>query len=955
MVDTALGLRVLGPLEVLRGGRSIAPAGVRRRSLLALLLLEAGHVVSVERLVDGIWGEQPPAQATGLVQTYVSLWRGVLREGAVADEPERLVREGRGYRVVVLPGELDLEVARGMAEGGRAALAADDGVRAADLLGRALSQWRGEALADLAGEPFHAGAAHRLDELRRAVLLDWAAAVVACGRAQDAIVPLTAALEREPLEEPVAEVLARTLYGLGRASEALAVLERTRVALADALGVDPGERLAALHLQVLRQDPALSTSAHAAAGATLPMSHDSFVGREATVAEVAKLLGEHRLVTLTGAGGSGKTRLAVEVAHGQGERFVGGLCFVDASQVTTAGELPDRVVGALGARVPGGQTVWEVLAAATAEQPSLLVLDNCEQVAGTSGVVTRMLAATAHLNVLATSREPLHAQGEQRFPLAGLAVGTPDRTSNASPPSPAVRLFCDRAAAVDPGSTFDRDNLDDVARICRRLDGLPLAIELAAGWVRLLPPRRLLAALEESLDVLRSEHGERPARQRTLRATMDWSYALLSVPAQGALRALSVFRAGFTTDAATAVTDQPRHELLLVLRHLRETGLLDVDTHTDAQDEPRYRLLQTVRDYGGEHLTAEGEQQEAKARHAAFFVDLAEREGRRLTGRGQTSAVDALAADRDDVAAALRWMVRYGDADRALLVAALLWRFWHLRSHLDEGRRLVTDLLESAGLRADMSVRARADLCLGNIAYWQMRHQEALEHYTWAATVFRDLDDVPGLAEALYDRGFALHQLGQTEQGQASLTEALDRYRDLDDTVGQAHAASALAFGLCNLGRLNEAAALAQDSLVVLRERADSFAVANTVGLLGMIRWVQGQLSEAEPLLHEALAAHAEAGHATGITWMLRGIAALALACDDPRRALRLAAAAEVLEPDRQGSVPLQILGLPDVRAEATRLLPTAEVTRLWDAGRALSMDEAVREALHHDPNCPSP
>jgi predicted ATPase len=706
----------------------------------------------------------------------------------------------------------------------------------------------------------------------------------------------------------VAEALVRTLCHVGRASEALEVLARTRTALSDALGVDPGQRLKALHLQVLRQDPALTAPADSRADAPLPLADDSFVGREAAMADLAKLLHSHRLVTLTGPGGSGKTRLAVELAATQRDAYGGAVHFVDASPITEAGELPTRVVSVLGARIPGGQTAWHALVAATADHPHLVVLDNCEQIAGAASLVTELLTRSPHLKLLVTSREPLHAQGEQRYPVGGLAShrsGRPDATDGVTTYSPAVRLFVDRSAAVDPGLTYEGNDLEDIARICRRLDGLPLAIELAAGWAGLLPPRQLLFALTETMDVLNAADSDRPARQRTLRATMDWSYSLLHEPARRVLRGLSVFRGGFTTQVAAAVINEPLNRLLLVLRSLRDKGLLDLDTHVGSDAEQRYRLLTTVREYAEDRLVAQKEQPGALARHADFFVSLAEAEGRRLGGPGQTAAADRLGVHHDDIDAGLRWMAANGDADRALGVAASLWRSWHLRSHLDEGRRLVQDLVDIAGPRVGSRSRARTDLCLGNLTYWQTRYEKALEYYTRAATHFRELDDSAGLAEATYDQGFALHLVGRTGEGQARFEEARERYRSLNDSVGEANAVAGLAFGLCNLGRLDEAADLAQAGLGVLREHADPFSIANTVGLLGMIRRAQGHLDRAEPLLREALATHAAANHSTGVVWMLRGFAALALARNEPRQALRLAAAADVLDPtSREASSP---------------------------------------------------
>ncbi|HSE07246.1 MAG TPA: BTAD domain-containing putative transcriptional regulator [Nocardioidaceae bacterium] len=954
MAGGSLEFRVLGPLDVRRGGKPVAPAGARRRCLLAMLLLDAGRVVPVERLIDGIWGNEPPSTAIGLVQTYVSLWRRVLGEGAGPDEPERLLREGHGYRLVVRAQELDLARVRDLSDRGRTALSARDYVRAADLLTDALGQWRGVPLADLAGEPFHRAAIHGLLELRRATLLDWVAALVNCGRGQEAVEPLTTALDADPLQEEVAEALVRTLCHVGRASQGLDVLDRTRTALADALGVDPGERLRNLHLQILRQDPALTAPADSRSDVPLPLASDSFVGREAAMADLAKLLHSHRLVTLTGPGGSGKTRLAVEVAAGERDSFGEAVRFVDASPITEAGDLPARVVGALGARIPGGQTAWQALGSATADLPHLLILDNCEQIVGAANFVTELLALAPQLTLLVTSREPLHAQGEQRYPVWGLALDTRGRelprdvTEGAAAYPPAVRLFVDRSAAIDPGLTYVGKDLEDIAEICRRLDGLPLAIELAAGWMGLLSPRELLLALNEKMDVLTATDDGRPARQRTLRATMDWSYSLLDGPGQRVFRGLSVFRGGFTARVAATVLDEPLNGLLLVLRGLRDKGLLDLDTRVGSDAERRYRLLTTVREYAQERLVAQNEQSKALSRHADFFVSLAEAEGGELGGPGQTAAADRLSAHYDDITAGLRWMVANADPDRALDVAASLWRFWHLRSHLDEGRRFVQELADIAGPRADPRSRARTDLCLGNLTYWQTRYEQALEYYSLAAGNFRELDDSAGLAEATYDQGFALHLVGRTGEGQARLEEARERYRSLGDAVGEANAVAGLAFGLCSLGRLDEAAELAQISLSVLREHADSFSIANTVGLLGMIRLAQGHLERAEPLLHEALATHAGANHPTGVVWMLRGFATLALARSEPRRALRLAAAADLLDPDQQGGF---ITGVtePDVLTEAGRLLPAPEVQRLWEAGHATSIDDAVRDALSDD------
>ncbi|HEU5473623.1 MAG TPA: BTAD domain-containing putative transcriptional regulator [Actinophytocola sp.] len=647
---------ILGPLEVRSAdGELVAVGGPRPRSLLAMLLLEAGRVVGTDRLVDGLYGADRPGDAGNALQSQVSRLRGRLG-GLIELVPA-------GYRLAVDPDDVDALRFERLVGAGRRALAAGDHAGAAAVLGDALGLWRGPALADVTGAPFAAAAAARLEELRVTAVEDRAEAGLALG--DYPVAELRELVAGYPLRERLRGLLMRALYGTGRQGEALAVFEEGRRQLAEELGADPSPELAEVHLAVLRGS--------ASAGRRLPAALTSFVGRTADLVRVRALLGTARLVTVTGPGGAGKTRLAVEAAGG----VPGDVSFVDLSAVT---DPAPAVMGALGLReaalLPspdGAPDIVERLVAALADRPVLLVLDNCEHViAEAAGLAQRLLTGCPRLRILATSREPLGITGESLHPLPALEIEW------------AETLFADRAAAVRPGFAGD----DAVRRICAALDGLPLAIELAAARLRTLTTAEIEARLDDRFRLLSKGSRVSPPRHQTLRAVVEWSWDLLSSDERMLARRLAVFAGGATAASAAQVCGMPEDRADDLLAGLVDKSLAEVDGG-------RYRMLDTIREFCAERLADAGERDRIARAHAEYFRDLAATADPHLRRAEQLTWLATLTAEHGNIGAALRWAVRADPGLALELVSAASW-YWYLRGVRREIAPLAAELLERA-------------------------------------------------------------------------------------------------------------------------------------------------------------------------------------------------------------------------------------------------------------------
>ncbi|MEV0427191.1 BTAD domain-containing putative transcriptional regulator [Micromonospora sp. NPDC050495] len=731
-------INLLGPLELRTdAGTPVEVGGARLRRLLILLALEPGRTVTVGRLADQVWAGDPPAGPANALQALVSR----LRRAAPGLPVE--ARPG-GYRLAVAPDEVDLHRFETAVLAGRTRLAADP-AGGRRQLAEALALWRGPALADVAEADFARAPVARLTELRLAATEDLVEAGLATAEVPAALLPqLRELAAAHPLRERLAELLIRALHRAGRPAEALAEYGRLRSALADTLGTDPGPGLAALHLEILRGTPPAAPAdpapAPAPAGSApptapaepapptvpahrapqagnLPATLTSFVGRAEAVARVAALLDRHRLATLTGPGGAGKTRLAVESGRAVAGRFPGGVWLVELAPVTDPAEVPPAVLAALGLRehallaragrgAPEPADPVDRLVEALAGRTALLLLDNCEHLLDAAAALAeRLLTAGPGLRVLATSREPLGVTGEALCPVESLALPPADADPATALAYPAVRLFADRAGAARPDFAVDGGTVGPVVRICRALDGMPLAIELAAARLRGMTAAQVDARLDDRFRLLTGGSRTALPRHQTLRAVVDWSWDLLDGGERALWRRLAVFAGGATLDAIERVCADPPDgtadgagpgAVADVLDRL--AALVEKSLVVAGGGEPRYRMLETIREYGLDRLAEAGEADRLRRAHATEYLALAETAEPWLRTGAQLDWLRRLAADHDNLHAGLRYAVATGDAPVAVRYAATLGWYWWLSGQRAEGAELAAQVFALPGL-----------------------------------------------------------------------------------------------------------------------------------------------------------------------------------------------------------------------------------------------------------------
>ena len=711
---------MLGPLVVERAGHLVGVPGGRQRALLIALLLRAGKVVPAERLIDDVWAASPPADPAHALQQTVSRLRRVLQGGGAAEE--LLVWHPSGYQLAVDPDAVDLTQFEQLAELGRRQLAAGDPAAAADTLRRALGLWRGPALGDVADLPFGQAAAVHLAERRLAAVEDRIEADLLRGQHGAVVVELEGLVAEYPFRERLSAQLMRALYAGGRQADALDLYESTRRMLADQLGVDPGPQLRSVYQQILVHDPELTPPPAGPHGpsvgrrSNLPAPVTTFVGRDGDVRKVLALLEASRMVTLTGPGGVGKTRLALRAAGQLVGAAVDGVWWVDLTPLGEPTLLADAILSALEDQ-PGGRLAPRVagtepeerLRSFLADRELLLVLDNCEHLAEAVGrLADVILAGAPRVRILATSQQSLNTAGEAVWSVPPLPVPPTDAVLSTGEllGYAAVRLFADRAAAAGGiGRTAD-DDAEAVAEICRTLDGVPLAIELAAARTRLLPPHQLLGRLHDRFALLTTRSATGPARQRTLRAVVEWSYHLLTRAERVLLRRLAVFVGGARLDAVEQVcaNDGPTHgspgadgitadRIVDLLAGLVDKSLIMVAA---ADGEARYTMLETIRAYATEQLADAGEHTALRAAHARYYADLAAASVPQLHGPDQLRWLQRLTAERANMRTAIEHTSGHGDGETALRLAGALSQFWWLTGDVTDSRRLTTLALHAA-------------------------------------------------------------------------------------------------------------------------------------------------------------------------------------------------------------------------------------------------------------------
>jgi predicted ATPase/class 3 adenylate cyclase len=680
----------------------------------------------------------------------------------------------------------------------------------------------------------------------------------------------------------------------------------------------------------------------------LPVQRTSFVGREREVTRVKELLRGPGLLTLTGPGGSGKTRLALQAARELLDGYPDGVFLVELAPITDSDLVPSSIADSVGVRSEGVRPVLETLRDHLRQREMFLVLDNFEQVAQAAPTVADLLDACPRLRILVTSREPLHLAGEQE--LAVLPLSLPD---TGEPPAPedltryeALALFAQRAAAVDAGFRITEENAAAVAELCVRLDGLPLAIELAASRVKMLPPRAILDRLDRRLELLTGGPIDLPARQRTLREAIAWSYDLLDEAEATLFRRLCVFAGGWTIEAAEAVGNlgnELGRDVLGIVGSLLDKSL--VNRAPTARDEVRFGMLETIREFGVEELKAAAESEGTRERHALHFLDAAEVAEPHLRGVEQQRWLDGLELEHDNLRAGLRWALDVGNANVGLRLVGALWRFWHLHGHLDEGRRwteAVLALPESTGPTAE---RAKALTALGGVAYWQEDLPITHRAYEEALAISRQLGDRSAEGEGFYNLSFVPAYDGDFDTALALLQQGLSIFEELGIARGVADSMWLLAIVARLEGDTPRARARAEESLRLHREAGDRFGVNDALHVLGRIALAEGDLATAASSYLEALENDELVGNRTGMGIVLDNLAAKASAEGRHLRAVRLAGASQAIKDAAGGHAPPPFIDLPDPREAAREVLEEAAVKAAWEEGQAMTLEQALAYA----------
>jgi predicted ATPase/DNA-binding SARP family transcriptional activator len=852
----AWGYGLLGPVEVRVDGRAVPLPGARQRMLLAMLLVDFNRMVPARRLIDELWETALPADPRGALRTLVSRLRRAL--GPAGGD---LATEEGGYRLFVQRGQLDATRFEDML----AEAARTRGERALELVDEALALWRGPAAGEFADRPFALATVTRLDELRLVAAERRAELLLVAGRVEEAVATLQALVAEHPEREQARGLFMQALYRAGRHTEALATFRSWRHYLAEELGLDPSPALRRIEQDILRHTAGAPDTGGEVVNRTpaLPVPVTSFVGRDEDLAAITGLLGQARLVTLHGPGGVGKTRLALEVAVRTGGSYRNGVCFCDLAAVGEPHAVVRALATAAGLSERAFQRLDDQLVEQLADKHLLLVLDNCEHVAQAVAILAeRLLKETRNVTLLATSRERLEVDGEhvwqvRPLPVSGLGA-------------PAVRLFLDRARAADPAAAPRDSDVGSVAGLCARLDGLPLAIELAAARLPGTTVSELVGNLRDRFGLLTV--GRRAdSRHRSLRAVMDWSYEQLTPEQQDLFGQLAVFHGSFDAAAAHAIANGHDNladvtRLLYLVDRSLVTAELDGGT-------TRYRLLETLRSYGLERLAERGRLDAARALHARWAADLVARAERGLRGADEATWAASVERHFSDLRAAHSWLADQ-DPDLGLQMAAQLHWYALWRCHSEVYRWADASTARAAGSTSPFYPQALASAAFGAVYRGDMQAADTAAHAAFDAA--RSLPPVSARRP--------LEALAEVATFRGELAAAVDLYaRAYDLSIGNGDfldaawdavgASAAYAYG----GHLEEASRLADQA----RAAADR---CRSPSALALVSWVNGEIaigtspSQARHHLLRAIALAKSAG-----SRFVDGLSRVALATLDAR------------------------------------------------------------------------
>ncbi|MFE6924802.1 BTAD domain-containing putative transcriptional regulator [Nocardia sp. NPDC057663] len=845
---------VLGPLTVWTDGGVVVPIpGTKVRALLADLLLAAGQPVSADRLIDDIWGEDPPGNPAGTLAAKASQLRRAL-EDAEQGSRDLVVSPPPGYRLATTA----VDALRFRALLAEARTHTDTGKRIKTLTA-ALELWRGPAFDDFRDAEFTRSAIAQLEELRLVAVEELAEARLAEGEYGEVAGDLTRCVTEHPLRERLRAAQLRALYGAGRQAEALDSYEDLRRQLADELGLDPSPELVDLHRSILGQDPGLVVTRPRAVvrrrTTNIPAQRTELIGRAADLDALADAVGASRLVSLIGPGGVGKTRLATTTAAGLTDRFPHGTWLVElaplAAETTDADRIADTVAQAVGVRLgDGAQSSTVALGEALAEQELLLVLDNCEHIVEPAADFTELLlGAVPGLRILATSREQLRLAGEDVVAVAPLTVPPSGGDVAAIAQSNAVRLFVTRARAGARDFVLDAGNADAVATLCRRLDGIPLALELAATRVRALGVHEMVARLDDRFRLLATGHRGAPPRQQTLAAMINWSWGLLDEDERLVLRRLAVHAGGCTLEAAESVCAAVVPDAEIDPSMVADVIARLVDRSLVQQSGRRYRLLESVAAFSADRLAEAGEEAAVRRAHHAYYRALAERAAPELYGADQQRWLRRLDSEDANLHAALEGSVRDGDAEAALrLTGALAW-YWLLRGRLGPARRWFDAALALGG-----TPRHRA-----LVAAWRLTATFRQGDFTDVSA--RRADVSAGLAEldpAARVRAEVILLMSALDAGadqdlETSVRQLLSECEQVGDRWSRATIQVALAKSAHSRADVDALARYAKEAARLFAELGDRWGRLQAAEWLGGLAELTGDLGGSADIHREAL------------------------------------------------------------------------------------------------------
>ena len=698
--------------------------------------------------------------------------------------------------------------------------------------------------------------------------------------------------------------------------------------------------------------PAMSGSIFAAPAANnLPTQVTSFVGRQREIGELRSLLTDTRLLTLTGSGGCGKTRLALELAKKLLRNYPDGVWFAELAPLTDPALAPKSVANALGIKEQPDQSLAETLVEYLQDKTTLLVLDNCEHLlSACAELVDVLLHGCAALQIVATGREVLGIAGETTYLVPSLSIPNGRKLTRADELADyeSVELFVDRARSAKPAFALSDDNAQPIVQICKRLDGIPLAIELAAARVRALSVEQIATRLDDSFRLLTGGSRTALPRHQTLRATIDWSYNLLTEPERTLLRRLSVFAGGWALEAAEQVCADEALDEVELLDLL--TGL--VDRSLAVYDESpsgvgRYRLLQTVRQYAAQELESTGEGETFRSRHVDVYTAMAEECEMKLRGPDQSSWLERLENEHENILLALdNCETVDGGALKALRLAGSLWRFWEMHGHVDTGAKVIETAINRPGAQEGTGARAAALSGAGFMALMRGKYPEARELLQQGLDIRRELGDQTKIAGSLSNLGIVVHNEGKYDKARALHQESLAIRRELEDIVGITTSLICLGNVARSEGKLADARLIYEQGLTVQKMSKDKYLSAHLINSLGIVAHAQGKHEEACRLLAEGLSIRRELGDKRGLARSLEAAAGLATAMGEYCRSARLFGAAERLRQDIGCIIQAtDRAGYDRDLAAVRKALDPDTFSTDWDEGRGMTFAEAAQYA----------